>query len=92
MRPLSAEEQRQIVEELTSIELVRDLDAVSYALVSRLCDCATEDAVALVQSFVEQGLIARLSETGARSQPGVATDGDRWNWVKGRSLRWLSFG
>ena len=83
MAEISPEVEERIVEQLTAIGWIRDLDGVSLPIVGRLCNCTAEEAAAILQKLVELRIIERVSESGGRPHDGVSMDSYRWAWVKG---------
>ena len=80
MGGLSPESEERVVEQLISIEWVRDLDSVSYRIVCQLCKCSVEEAKDIVRSLVDR---RRIEKVGGHPGPGARLDSYRSAWMKG---------
>jgi hypothetical protein len=77
---LTPEAEERLIEQLISIEWVRDLDSLSCEIVSRVCYCSLEEATDILQGLVDRRLIERV---GVHPRPSERFDSFRCAWVKG---------
>ena len=80
MGKLTPESEERVIEQLISIEWVRDLDSVSYGIVGRVCSCSLEEATDILRELVDRRLIERV---GVHPRPSERFDSFRCAWVKG---------
>jgi hypothetical protein len=84
MPHLSAQQEERIIDDLTALDWVRDLEGRSTQLISERLDCSAEDASSILERLQAQGLIERVSASGGTPAANRTLDSYSWKWVRGR--------